>query len=84
MNLNDPIDRDAACGVLGWAGEQGGWGTGGFTCKLLDAGAHADGENLGRLALGFPRLMHALSVYKFDPNGIKRLQEAAGYKGAVR
>ena len=74
---HEAIDPVAARDVLGWAGLEGGWSTGGFTSSLIKAICAADDDHQARLALGFPELVHAVQVYQRQYGGVERLQAAA-------
>jgi len=64
------LERNAARDVLGWSGSNGGWATGGFTVKLLDALASADEHNRVLLEAVFPELVGAFRLFSGDENGI--------------
>jgi hypothetical protein len=54
---------------LGVLGEDGGWATGGFTTKLVEAMMEADLWNRARLGAAYPELMTAVVLYKDAPDG---------------
>jgi len=54
---------------------------GSFTTHLLTAALRADMANLARLELGFPELIRAVRLWKFDVRGEDILHaEAAGFE----
>jgi len=50
---------------------------GGFTARIIEAACHADDENLGRLALGFPGIVTAVDMYKNKPGGVDAIRRLA-------
>lgn len=50
---------------------------GGFTEQIILAACHADPDNLGKLALGFPAIVTAVDMYKNKPGGIDVLRRLA-------
>lgn len=55
----------------------GGYPPGGFVTKLLEAALYADQGNLTRLGLGFPGLIRAVQMYKFEIGGLQKLRRIA-------
>lgn len=71
------LTRNAARDVLGWSGSLGGWATGGFTVKLLDAISSADGHNRYLLESVYPELVAAFRLFADTEDGIDILTEMA-------
>jgi hypothetical protein len=78
MSLSSPtIPPDVAAHVLFHYGRDGGYQPGSFTEQLLVTMAMADQSNLGRLAVGFPEYVAAVTAIQNDPAGVERLQDIA-------
>ena len=50
---------------------------GGFITRIIEAATHADEMNLARLALGFPAIATAVSIFKNTPDGTAALRRLA-------
>lgn len=70
--------QEAARDVLGFLNEPGGWHTGGFKSKLIDAIMSADMGNRSLLAAIYPALVFAVVVYKDVDEGREWLIQQAG------
>lgn len=78
MSTSNPsIPADVAAHVLWHYGRDGGYQPGSFTTSLLTTMAMADPANLGRLAVGFPAYVAAVTAIQYDPNGVEYLTDIA-------
>jgi len=55
-----------------------------FTTLIIEAACQADEMNLAQLALGFPALTTAVSMYKNTPGGIDTIRRLASKAPAVQ
>jgi len=79
LKLPDQADvHEAASAVLAvLMGPGEGKDPGGFTRDLILLACHADPENTGKLALGFPAIITAVDIYKNKHDGVEVLRRLA-------
>lgn len=66
--LNDDLASEAARDLLGVYRQPGGWATGSFRTKLIEAWNVADNSNHARLSLAFPELGFIIELFQGGHN----------------
>jgi len=72
------ISAETARHVLFHYGRPGGWRPGRFTQLLMEAIDAADAVHKARLRAAYPELVDAMNLAANQPDGVARLQKAAG------